>query len=290
MLNLEQLNAFIAAVEKGSFSAAARHIGKSQSSVSIGVNNLELDLGVELFDRSTKYPQLTEQGERLYHQAKALMRQATRMESYAKGVIEAVEDQLVIGADPLVPMSVFDSALEKMAEKFPFTRVKLVKLTGNHLNRAIEADEVDVGFNIMSEAVPENLDFIGIARIEWVCICSPDYKFADLEAVDSEMLINERQIVCSSMLQNEYLAKLGRVSQETWEASDLDDMIRLVEQGIGWGIIPLSMYEEKAAIGTLSTFKPVIEKETGLITVDLLWKSTAQLGPAKSFFIDLLKR
>ncbi|MCG9739972.1 LysR family transcriptional regulator [Shewanella insulae] len=290
MLNLEQLNAFIAAVEKGSFSAAARHIGKSQSSVSIGVNNLELDLGVELFDRSTKYPQLTEQGERLYHQAKVLIRQANRMENYAKGVIEEVEDQLVIGADPLVPMSVFDSALEKMAEKFPFTRVKLVKLTGNHLNRAIEDGEVDIGFNLMSEAVPENLDFVGIARIEWVCICSPDYKFADLEAVDSEMLIVERQVVCSSMLQNEYLSKLGRVSQETWEASDLDDMIRLVEQGIGWGIIPMAMFEEKAAIGTLSKFKPVIEKEAGLTAVDLLWKSTAQQGPAKSFFIDLLKQ
>ncbi len=36
MLNLEQLNAFIAAADKGAFSAAARHIGKSQSSVSIG--------------------------------------------------------------------------------------------------------------------------------------------------------------------------------------------------------------------------------------------------------------
>lgn len=54
MLNIDNINAFVTAVEKGSFSSAARHLGKSRSSVSIGVADLEFDFGITLFDRTTK--------------------------------------------------------------------------------------------------------------------------------------------------------------------------------------------------------------------------------------------
>ncbi len=63
MLNIEQLVAFVAAAEQGSFSAAARHLGKTQSSVRIGVNNLEIELGVTLFHPTTTSPKLTPPGD-----------------------------------------------------------------------------------------------------------------------------------------------------------------------------------------------------------------------------------
>ncbi|GIU04410.1 transcriptional regulator [Shewanella sp. c952] len=290
MLNLEQLNAFVAAAEKGSFSAAARHIGKSQSSVSIGVNNLELDLGVNLFDRSTKYPTLTQQGERLYQQAKVIIRQANRMENYAQGTIEEVEDELVIAADPLVPMSVFDSALEKMAQAFPFTRIKLVKLFGDELNRALVEKKANLGFNIASDAIPENLDFVTITQVEWVCVCSPDSKFADMEVIDNEILITERQITCTSMLQHKLLKNSTILSQETWEASDQDDMIRLVEQDLGWAFLPKTMLDEKLAIGTISQFTPEFNKTKMYSAIDLIWKSNSPKGPAMSFIVEQMQR
>ncbi|GAM56948.1 transcriptional regulator, lysR family [Vibrio ishigakensis] len=100
MINLDYLLAFVSAADKGSFSAAGRHIGKSQSTISVSVSNLELDLGVSLFDRTGKYPVLTPEGEHLYQQAKVLMRQADRIENYTSGVRNQVENSLVIGLDP----------------------------------------------------------------------------------------------------------------------------------------------------------------------------------------------
>ena len=64
MINLEQTIAFVTTVEAGSFSAAARKLNKSQSSVSIGVSNLEDELGLSLFDRQTRKPTLTKAGEK----------------------------------------------------------------------------------------------------------------------------------------------------------------------------------------------------------------------------------
>ena len=63
--SLEQLKILLAAAESGSFSAAARKLGKAQSVVSSAIANLEIDLGLALFDRSGRYPQLTEAGARM---------------------------------------------------------------------------------------------------------------------------------------------------------------------------------------------------------------------------------
>ena len=62
--SLEHFKALLATAETGSFSAAARRLGKAQSVVSAAIANLEIDLGLALFDRSGRYPVLTEAGAR----------------------------------------------------------------------------------------------------------------------------------------------------------------------------------------------------------------------------------
>ncbi|SON52640.1 LysR family transcriptional regulator [Vibrio tapetis] len=288
MLNMDQLAAFVAAAEKGSFSAAARHLGKSQSSVSIGVNNLELDLGVTLFDRSTKYPTLTPQGERLYAQAKVLIRQAERIQSYAQEVVNEVEGELKIAIDPLVPFDVIDSTLEKLAQQFPYTQIHIAKYNNEQITSLLLSEEVNLGLHITHKGIPDNLEFIAIEQVEWICVCSPDSELADMDEVDNETLISKRQIACDSMMINPLLSATGKISQDIWTASDQDDMVRLVEQGIGWAFLPKQMSLEKLALGTLIEFNPEFKKTNMHSVIDLIWKANAQQGPVMRFLLNEL--
>ncbi len=68
-----ELNAFIAVVEAGGFSAAARRTGESQSAISKAIGALERRLGVMLFNRSTRSVTLTDQGQRYYDRTKPLV-------------------------------------------------------------------------------------------------------------------------------------------------------------------------------------------------------------------------
>jgi DNA-binding transcriptional LysR family regulator len=61
-VSLDQLLAFIAAVDEGSFSAAARRLRRAQSAVSELVSGLEAQIGVQLFDRTERHPKLTTAG------------------------------------------------------------------------------------------------------------------------------------------------------------------------------------------------------------------------------------
>lgn len=63
-ITLDQLRVFIAVADTGSFSAAARHVGRAQSAVSHAIAQLENQLDLQLFERTGKAPILSEHGDR----------------------------------------------------------------------------------------------------------------------------------------------------------------------------------------------------------------------------------
>jgi len=73
MDRFHELAAFIAVVEAGGFSAAARRTGDTQSSVSKAIGSLERRLGVKLFNRSTRSVTLTDDGQGYYRRTKPLV-------------------------------------------------------------------------------------------------------------------------------------------------------------------------------------------------------------------------
>jgi hypothetical protein len=93
-VSLDQLRAFIAAVDEGSFSAGARKLHRAQSAVSELVSNLEAQLGVALFDRSERYPKLTPAGIQLVADARSVVANVDLLKARAKGISRGLESEL----------------------------------------------------------------------------------------------------------------------------------------------------------------------------------------------------
>ena len=112
MDRFHELNAFIAVVEAGGFSAAARRTGDSQSAISKSVGALEKRLGVMLFNRSTRSVTLTDQGQRYYDLTKPLVDEMDEADSELTSTTLDVSGQIRIAASatfgrlhvlPLIP-------------------------------------------------------------------------------------------------------------------------------------------------------------------------------------------
>src|SRR5471032_2253491 len=93
-VSLDQLRAFIASVDEGSFSAAARRLRRAQSVVSELVSSLEGQIGVTLFDRSGRYPALTPQGTVLLADARSIASGLDFMKARARGMAAGLEPEL----------------------------------------------------------------------------------------------------------------------------------------------------------------------------------------------------
>lgn len=95
-VTLDQLRTFIAAAEEGSFSAAGRKLRRAQSVVSQTLLNLEAQLGVTLFDRSERYPKLTEAGVALLTEARGVADQMDGFKARARSMKEGLEPELSV--------------------------------------------------------------------------------------------------------------------------------------------------------------------------------------------------
>src|SRR6476661_3936546 len=95
-VSLDQLRTFIAAVDEGSFSAAARKLHRVQSAVSGWVSGLEEQIGVVLFDRSGRFPKLTPQGELLLADARNIVGGVELLKARAKLMASGLEAEVAV--------------------------------------------------------------------------------------------------------------------------------------------------------------------------------------------------
>jgi len=103
-VTLDQLRTFVAAADQGSFSAAGRKLRRAQSVVSQTLANLEAQLGVKLFDRTERYPKLTDEGRSLLVDARSVADAIDGFKARARAMREGLEPELAVAVDVMYPM------------------------------------------------------------------------------------------------------------------------------------------------------------------------------------------
>jgi DNA-binding transcriptional LysR family regulator len=144
-MELRELNAFVAVVEEGGMSAAARRLHVSQSALSQTVSALERELGVTLLERINTGVRPTEAGTTLLAEARAVLaryQQALRTMSHygseSSGVIR-------LGIPLELAPDVLPTALAKFDAESPHTRVVPQHLSTTAQFAALRGDQLDVG-------------------------------------------------------------------------------------------------------------------------------------------------
>src|SRR2546423_13030711 len=98
-MDIAALKTFLAVAQERSFSRAAAKVHRTQPAVSQAVRRLEVDLGEQLFDRSSKTGTLTDAGRVLQNYGQRLVRLAEETESAMRGLRGLRRGRVLIGAD-----------------------------------------------------------------------------------------------------------------------------------------------------------------------------------------------
>src|SRR5476651_2399233 len=119
MASHEVLLAFVQAATQGSFSAAARKLGRSQSTISAAVASLEIDLNLVLFDRSSRKPSLTPAGHVMLQRAEEILDATSRLEMTASQLSQGVEAKLTVAISDTYQSDRFEAALSAFEQRYP---------------------------------------------------------------------------------------------------------------------------------------------------------------------------
>jgi DNA-binding transcriptional LysR family regulator len=143
-LTLRQLHAFVAVAETGSFTGAAQRLHLTQSALSVLVRELERELAVRLFDRSTRRVQLSEAGRDLQPQVRRMLEQLQDAVASVGKLRDKKKGVLRIGAPQLMASTLMPPLIAAYAAEFPGVDVRLFDTLPEQMFDGLQAGEVEL--------------------------------------------------------------------------------------------------------------------------------------------------
>ncbi|MBA5761295.1 LysR family transcriptional regulator [Vibrio sp. 404] len=288
MYSFEQLKIFTTVCECGSFSAAARKLGRAQSGVSQSIANLELAINQELFTRDKNLPKLTTTGQALLPIAKSILNQQHYFDQKVESLDKSVENELCIAIDECLVSDDLLVVLSTLAEQFPVTNFEVITASTFDVEELVRLNKAHVGIIFADGELREDMDFFTLGQVRFLNVASPEHPLAILNVVRDTDLKAYRQIVHRSATQKELWFSYG-ISSKFWYANSHQMLAKLACQNIGWGLIPDQMAMPLIEQGKLVQLPVAHEKDGWLTTTGCLVSRSHSAGPVLESLLEALQ-
>lgn len=281
---LEQLRHFAAAAAQGSFSAAARQLGKAQSAVSTAVGLLEADLGVELFDRSRRNATLTLAGEVLLQEALELLRQADGLQQRALSFASGQEARLSVALDEALPSLVLADLAKEIAERFPALELTQLNGTATEVADYVAAGRASLGCHLDRGDPGPAFAERYLGRVAQGVFVSHAHPLAGLAQATRADLARHRQLVMKMEGVDERV-----LSPMVWRADSFYRIASMAVDGLGWAILPLNIAEYEVYRDQLASV-PCAGLTLPPLSVRALWLQGAEPGAAAGWILGRMEQ
>jgi DNA-binding transcriptional LysR family regulator len=294
-LTLDQMRAFVAVAEAGSFRAGAGRLSRVQSAVSHAIGNLENQLRVALFDRSGHRATLTPEGKALLADVRAILLKVDSMRARALGLGEGVELGLAIALDPQFPLGLAAAALKDLQDAYASVSVQLWTAP---LGAAIAALlEGQCALAITAADLPHpRIELEALSFVPRAAVAGATHPLAARsragEPLTAAELVDHVQVVVPDPSPLTEGRDFGVLSPGTWRVSDNATKHALILAGIGWGSLPLWLVERDLAEGRLVRVAAAEFGQQGetFVRAYLARRTDQPLGPAATAFREALLR
>jgi DNA-binding transcriptional LysR family regulator len=291
-VSLDQLRTFIAAVDEGSFSAAARKLNRVQSAVSGWVSGLEDQIGVVLFDRSGRFPKLTPEGVLLLADARNIVSGVDTLKARAKLMAAGLETELSVVVDVFFPTALVSAAAKAFASQFPLTPLRLfVEGLGAAYQPVLDGRcSLGILSTLPSLTFP-SLVSERLGEVPLVSVAAASHPLACFDQrIPRRELAKHVQLVLTDRSDLMAGKDYGVASPSTWRLADLSTKYAFLKDCLGWGGMPLHMVQKDIAEGTLVVLDVDDMPRTGfMLTMSAYHQASEPPGPAGRWLIDHLK-
>ncbi len=250
---LDQLQVFLAIVEQGSFSAAARKLNRRQSVVSYAVAALEAQLGgLQLFDRRSRRPVLTEAGRAILADARQLGLGVDVLRARARGLLAGLEAEVAIAVDVMLPTRRLVATLAEFRDAFPTVTLRLYVEALGSVARLVLDRTCSVGASGPILHPPDGLERSPMGTVGMTAVAAPGHPLAHLGGpVPQAVARGHVQLVLTDRSDLTRGQDFSVLSPQTWRLADLGAKHALLLAGLGWGFMPDAMVRADLRAGRL---------------------------------------
>ena len=287
-MELRQLRYAEAVARHRHFTRAAEELHIAQSALSHQVRKLEGELGVELFERTSRSVVPTDAGEAVAARARRILAEVDGVRGEVDELQGLVRGRISVGA--LLPAGEIDvpRLLARFAEAHPGIEVRMHEGTAADMAAYLDADEVDVAFSMLAGDPPEGMVAEFMSEEEVVAVFPPDgaprgrVKAADLSP---GAIATPRAGSAIRAAVDRFFADAGEPLQVSLESGDPFLLRCLVSGGFGPAVLPRSLTRREGPPIEVRSLDPTIR-----LPVALLFREHRHASPVARAFIDFARR
>ncbi|MBA2589907.1 MAG: LysR family transcriptional regulator [Alphaproteobacteria bacterium] len=286
---LDQIAVFLAIVETGSFSAAARKLGRATSVVSYAIANLEAQLGVSLFARAgTARPILTDAGRAILADSRGLAIALDGLLAKARGLTSGLEAEVRLVVDVMWPARKLVKALDEFRKKFPTVPPHLQVEAAGAVTRNVLERAAVFGIGGPLESTNDLLTCGPAGAVKMLAVAAPDHPLAQVKGPVSAAAARDHiQLVLIDRLHLPEGRDFGVVAVKSWRLADLGAKHALLLAGMGWGSMPKPVVNDDLKRGRLVELDIETQDELSY-AFHTIYRSDAPPGPAASWLMERL--
>ncbi|WP_445809851.1 LysR family transcriptional regulator [Yoonia sp.] len=242
MYNFKLLQSFVAVADAGSFRGAAEKLNRSQSAVSTQVMQLEGQIGLILFERTTRRTKLTPDGEKLLvHMRRALNEIETGL-SELRQAASGELGEIAMACVPSIAGSVLPPVLREFIDVHPRIKLRLVEHTSTALLAAVTEREVDFGIGPLVENEPSLL-FEPIVDEPIFAVLPSPFRREGYTSISLEDLAANSVVMASNSAAlrgnlDREISQKGVDIRSGYEVTHVQTMLGFARAGLGVALMP----------------------------------------------------
>jgi DNA-binding transcriptional LysR family regulator len=285
--SIDQLLVLLSVAEAGSFTAAAKRLGRATSAISYAIDTLEQQLGLSLFDRgTTRKPKLTQQGQAIVSEARSVAHSIETLRARVRGFLDELEPEVSLVVDSMLPGDRLTTLLHEFNAQFPTVPVRLLVQTLGGVERVVRTGHARIGVGSVLHMDTTGLRRIDIEGVQIIPVAAPSHPLANASETASPQARDFVQFVLSEQPAAES-RDFGVVSLNTWRIGDQTARHKLLLAGLGWGGMPKPIVRADIESGRLMRLN-LPDWRGGVHPMSAIHKIDTPPGPAGRWLIERL--
>ena len=299
-MELRHIRYFTAVAEESSLGRAAQRLHVSQPALGQQINDLESELGLELFARTSRGVQLTEAGRAFLVGGRRALAAAKLAADQAKEAANGDRGRLVIGSIPGAAASIIPSALSRFREQHPLVEITLLLANNRAQVEGVLNGSMMLGIGYYSFVLQgderEHVCTRFVRRSRVGILCPKNWRSRNRAAVkladfrhDKFLSLDQRHCFGYDQWLRGFCKRLGGFEPDITALGDsAESLAGMVAAGRGvyvWA--ELAILAREQTWGSVCDYYALIEPDSH-IDWFAIWKKASRVEPVISNFIDIL--
>jgi DNA-binding transcriptional LysR family regulator len=305
-VTLDQLEIFVAVVDAGSFTGAAKKLRRAQSAVSYGIAQLEQQLDLKLLERGQRGAGPTPRGRILLAEAREVVAQADRLRATALAFSEQVEPEVSLSVSPIYPLDRLAEIAREMRDRFPHTGLRVHAGNLGATLADVASGRTTLGFTgldvaaCLREALPAGSRVTLCAidgsttsdlgkQLEMSRVVGPSHALAARRGpVSAKALRDHLQLVAMDTSEMADKVSLNVLSPRVWRVADTMIRYQMTLAGVGWTHFVRPWIAADIEAGKLVELRYGKHEVAPRYTPRVFYRTAAPPGPAGRWLVERL--